>query len=70
MNKKLFFAGVIIAISGIISPPLALLGGLAYGLALAHPSHVENKSLSRFLLQGSVVAFALYKIGRRGSCSN
>jgi hypothetical protein len=56
MNKKLFFVGVILAASGIISPPLALLGGLVYGLALTHPFHVESKSLSRFLPQVSVVA--------------
>lgn len=38
-----------------MSPPLALLGGLIYGLALTHPYHVESKSLSKFLLQASVV---------------
>jgi uncharacterized integral membrane protein (TIGR00698 family) len=56
MSKYLFFAGVILAASGFISPPIALLGGLIYGLALVHPFHVESKKLSRFLLQASVVA--------------
>lgn len=56
MNKNLFFVGVILAASGFISPPLALLGGLVYGLTLAHPFQVESKSLSKFLLQASVVA--------------
>jgi len=56
MNKNLFFAGIILAASGFISPPIALLGGLIYGLALVHPFHVESKSLSKFLLQASVVA--------------
>jgi uncharacterized integral membrane protein (TIGR00698 family) len=56
MNKNLFFAGLILAASGFVSPPIALLGGLVYGLALAHPFHVESKSLSKFLLQASVVA--------------
>lgn len=55
MSKKLFFIGVILAASGLISPPLALLGGFAYGLALAHPFHVESRNLSKFLLQASVV---------------
>ena len=55
MNKKLFFVGVILTASGLISPPLALLGGLAYGLVLAHPFHVESRNLSKFLLQASVV---------------
>jgi len=40
----------------LVSPPIALLGGLVYGLALAHPFHVESKRLARFLLQASVVA--------------
>lgn len=56
MNKSLFFAGVILAASGFVSPPIALLGGLVYGLTLPHPFHVESKSLSKFLLQASVVA--------------
>ena len=56
MNKNLFFAGVILAASGFVSPPFALLGGLIYGLTLVHPFHVESKSLSKFLLQASVVA--------------
>jgi uncharacterized integral membrane protein (TIGR00698 family) len=56
MNKNLFFVGVILAASGFVSPPVALLGGLIYGLTLVHPFHVESKSLSKFLLQASVVA--------------
>ncbi|HEX4543227.1 MAG TPA: putative sulfate exporter family transporter, partial [Candidatus Acidoferrum sp.] len=56
MNKNLFFVGLILAASGLVSPPIALLGGLVYGLALAHPFHVDSKRLAKFLLQGSVVA--------------
>jgi uncharacterized integral membrane protein (TIGR00698 family) len=56
MNRNLFFIGIIIAASGLISPPIALIGGLAYGLSLAHPFHVESKHLTKFLLQASVVA--------------
>ena len=56
MNKNLFFAGVILAASGFVSPPIALLGGLIYGLTLVHPFHIESKNLSKFLLQSSVVA--------------
>ena len=55
MEKKLFFVGIILAASGILSPPLALLGGLLYGLALAHPYHAESRSLAKFLLQVSVI---------------
>ncbi|MBV8551346.1 MAG: putative sulfate exporter family transporter [Acidobacteriaceae bacterium] len=56
MSKNLFFLGLILAASGLVSPPLALLGGLVYGLALAHPFHVESQRLAKFLLQASVVA--------------
>jgi uncharacterized integral membrane protein (TIGR00698 family) len=56
MNKNLFFVGIILAASGFVSPPFALLGGLIYGLTLIHPFHVESKTLSKFLLQASVVA--------------
>ena len=70
MSKNLFFAGIILAASGFISPPIALLGGLIYGLALVHPFHVESKSLSKFLLQASVVALGfgmnLHEVLRAG----
>lgn len=55
MNKNLFFLGIILAASGLLSPPLALGVGLIYGLSLAHPYHVDSKRLSKFLLQLSVV---------------
>jgi len=55
MDKRLFFVGIILAASGLISPPFALLGGLIYGLAVAHPFHIESKSLAKFLLQASVI---------------
>lgn len=70
MNKKLFFVGLILAASGLVSPSLALLGGLVYGLAIAHPFHVESKSLARFLLQASIVALGfgmnLHEVVRAG----
>jgi len=56
MNKKVFFVALILSASGLVSPPFALLGGLVYGLSLAHPYHLESKSLAKFLLQASVVA--------------
>ncbi|MGB8062523.1 MAG: putative sulfate exporter family transporter [Candidatus Sulfotelmatobacter sp.] len=55
MDKRLFFLGIILAASGLVSPPFALLAGLVYGLSLTHPFHVESKSLAKFLLQASVV---------------
>jgi uncharacterized integral membrane protein (TIGR00698 family) len=56
VSKNLFFVGLILAASGFISPPLALLGGLIYGLSVPHPFHAESKRLSKLLLQASVVA--------------
>lgn len=55
MSKNLFFLGIILAASGLLSPPLALGAGLVYGLTLAHPYHLDSKRLSKFLLQLSVV---------------
>jgi len=70
MNKKLFFVGLILAASGFVSPPFALLGGLVYGLTLTHPFHVESKRLAKFLLQASVVALGfgmnLHEVLRAG----
>ena len=56
MSKNLFFLALILAATGLVSPPLALLGGLVYGFAAVHPFHVESKRLAKFLLQASVVA--------------
>ena len=56
MSKSIFFLALILAATGLISPPLALLGGLIYGFAAVHPFHVESKRLAKFLLQASVVA--------------
>jgi uncharacterized integral membrane protein (TIGR00698 family) len=56
VSKNFFFLGIILAASGLISPPLALLAGLIYGFSMQHPFHVESKRLASFLLQASVVA--------------
>jgi uncharacterized integral membrane protein (TIGR00698 family) len=56
MNKNLFFVGLILAATGLISPPLALLAGLIYGFTVPHPFHMDSKCLAKFLLQASVVA--------------
>ncbi len=54
-SKTLFFVGLILCASGVISPPVALLLGLVYGFSFLHPYHVDSQNLSRFLLQASVV---------------
>ncbi len=47
--------GMILAASGLVSPPVALAGGLVYGFSFVHPFHVSSKQLSKLLLQISVV---------------
>jgi uncharacterized integral membrane protein (TIGR00698 family) len=73
MSKNLFFIGVILCASGLISPPLALLGGLIYGFSFEHPFHLASKNLSKFLLQASVVGLGfgmdleqVLRVGRSG----
>lgn len=56
MSKSIFFGGLILAASGLVSPPIALLVGLIYGFTAVHPFHVESKRWARLLLQASVVA--------------
>jgi uncharacterized integral membrane protein (TIGR00698 family) len=54
-STNIFFLGLILAASGLISTPVALLLGLIYGLSFVHPYSVDSKKLSAFLLQASVV---------------
>ena len=56
MSKSFFFLALILAATGLISPPFALLGGLVFGFAAVHPFQGESKRLAKFLLQASVVA--------------
>jgi uncharacterized integral membrane protein (TIGR00698 family) len=55
VSKNLFFIGVIIAATGLLSPPVALVAGLIFGLAFTHPYQLEARKLSKFLLQASVI---------------
>jgi uncharacterized integral membrane protein (TIGR00698 family) len=73
MTKNLFFLGIILAAAGILSPPLALAAGLAYGLSVEHGYHLEARRLSKFLLQASVVCLGfgmnlgqVISVGRSG----
>ncbi|MBZ5667318.1 MAG: putative sulfate exporter family transporter [Acidobacteriia bacterium] len=54
--KNVFLIGMILTANGVVSPPFALLAGIAYGFTFTHPYHLESKNLSRFLLQAAVVA--------------
>ena len=55
MSKNAFFAGLIVAASGLVSPPVALVAGLVYGFSFIHPYHLDAKRLSKLLLQVSVI---------------
>ena len=69
-TKNLFFVGIILAASGLLSPPLALLAGLIYGLSFVHPYHGDARKLSTFLLQASIVGLGfgmnLHEVVRAG----
>jgi uncharacterized integral membrane protein (TIGR00698 family) len=68
--KIIFFAGLMLAASGIISPPLALLAGLFYGFSFAMPYPKQTRTASRWLLQASVVGLGfgmnLHQVVRAG----
>ena len=55
-SKTVFFLGLLLAASGLVSPPVALVGGIAFGFAFEHPYRAESAKLAKFLLQASVVA--------------
>lgn len=53
--RSIFFLGLLLAGSGLVSPPVALIGGIAFGFAAAHPYRKEASSLAKLLLQISVI---------------
>jgi uncharacterized integral membrane protein (TIGR00698 family) len=55
-NRTVFFLGLLLAASGLVSPVVALLGGVAFGFTVEHPYKAESSSLAKLLLQASVVA--------------
>jgi uncharacterized integral membrane protein (TIGR00698 family) len=73
VSKNVFFIGLILAASGLVSPPVALAGGLIFGFSFAHPFQIESRKLSKFLLQASVVGLGfgmdlqqVLRVGRSG----
>jgi uncharacterized integral membrane protein (TIGR00698 family) len=73
VSKALFFLGLIIAATGLVSPPIALAGGLVFGFSFIHPYNSESKRLSKFLLQASVIGLGfgmdlheVIRVGRSG----
>jgi uncharacterized integral membrane protein (TIGR00698 family) len=55
-SRTVFLLGLLLAGSGIVSPPVALVGGVAFGFAVEHPLRREASTLAKLLLQASVVA--------------
>ncbi|UWZ86775.1 YeiH family protein [Occallatibacter riparius] len=55
MSKIVFIAGLVLAASGKISPPVALAVGIAYGFSFDHAFHTHAHRGSKLLLQLSVV---------------
>ena len=68
--KTFFFVGLICAASGFLSPPIALVVGLVFGLTFAHPYPADSGELAKFLLKASVVALGfgmnLHEVLRAG----
>jgi uncharacterized integral membrane protein (TIGR00698 family) len=54
-SRTVFLLGLLIAGSGFVSPPVALMGGIAFGFAVEHPLRAESAKLAKLLLQASVV---------------
>jgi hypothetical protein len=54
-SKIIFFFGLQLAASGLVSPPVALVGGVAYGFTVERPMRREASSLAKLLLQLSVI---------------
>lgn len=55
-SKIIFFLGLLLAASGLVSPPIALVGGIAFGFTVEHPLRRESSSMAKLLLQVSVIA--------------
>jgi uncharacterized integral membrane protein (TIGR00698 family) len=55
-GKNIFFLGLLLAASGVISPPFALALGIFFGFTVEHPFPSESSSLAKLLLQLSVIA--------------
>jgi len=72
-SKTIFLIGLILAASGVVSPPGALAVGLVFGLAFDHPLRTESSTLAKTLLQLSVIMlgfgmnlFQVLRVGKSG----
>jgi len=72
-SSTILLIGLIVAASGFISPPVALVTGLVFSMLFTHTLRKEASALSKTLLQVSVVALGfgmnlgqVLKVGRSG----
>src|SRR6266568_1553664 len=70
LSKILLALGLVLSVSGYVSPPIALSAGILFGLSFAHPYISESRGIARILLQSSVVALGfgmnLHEVLRAG----
>ena len=70
MSKNLFLGGIILAASGVLSPPLALCAGILFAFSFVHPYPLDARRLAKLLLQISVVGLGfgmdLHQVLRAG----
>lgn len=73
LAKIIFLLALALSFSGILSPPIALLAGILFGLSFTHPFSQPSRTAARILLQVSVVALGfgmnlheVLKAGRSG----
>src|SRR3984885_2344851 len=55
-SRTVFFVCLLLAASSVVSPSVALAGGIAFGFAFEHPFRLESHELAKWLLQASVDA--------------
>src|SRR5262250_4023426 len=71
LAKVLFIVGLLLSLSGYVSPPVALTAGILFGLSFTHPYISESRGVARILLQSSVVALGfgmnLHEVVKAGS---
>lgn len=68
--RIVFFLGLVLSASSLLSPALALLAGIVFALVFTHPYEAAGRKYSRVLLQASVVGLGfgmnLHDIVRAG----
>jgi uncharacterized integral membrane protein (TIGR00698 family) len=70
LSRIVFLLCLLVSGCGLVSPPVALVIGLLFGLLMKHPYITETRRFSKWLLQGSVVGLGfgmnLHEVLRAG----